>query len=519
LPAIIALSCCLCAVFLALFPVHLVDDAYISFRAAGNLAAGHGLVFNPGERLEAWTNLLWVMVLVPAACLTQVDTLAPHFGAVFAVLALVETYRACRYCGVPSRPAVAAIVVLGITPSYWLSATNGLEGGLFAFLLARTLSAFMKPARPAMTGLWGGLMFLTRPESGAFLPVFLAFELYRQRSSALSGLPAPRRGFGAILLVWGGIMAVATGFRLVYYGQAVPNSVVAKYIPLSAEIYGHWAALYLAKLAVEYFGAFAIRLPHLALAPFAALVLDRRNSGVQLSVTVLSVALLAVGRNGGDWMPDHRLIMCYLPLIGVCTAASLAAIAVRCARQSAAPGEPALVSVAGVAVACFIVLLSVPAENRIQSRPDPIAQGELQWGRIARAIRPVLVDQDVLAPEALGRFAYLLPASRMHDFQGLADRHIACRGSRFHPRFGKSDYGYSVGISPTLFVFQAAEYHVPLMQADSNGEFGRRYRGFRLHGLDRDFHVFIRRDHVERIRPSLDRFDARPAALSTLVFR
>src|SRR5258706_3245245 len=30
----------------------LVDDAYIQFRYAANLAAGQGPVFNPGERIE-----------------------------------------------------------------------------------------------------------------------------------------------------------------------------------------------------------------------------------------------------------------------------------------------------------------------------------------------------------------------------------------------------------------------------------------------------------------------------------
>ena len=38
-----------------------LDDAYISFRYAENLVAGDGLVFNPGERVEGYTNFLWVM--------------------------------------------------------------------------------------------------------------------------------------------------------------------------------------------------------------------------------------------------------------------------------------------------------------------------------------------------------------------------------------------------------------------------------------------------------------------------
>ena len=40
-----------------------LDDAFISFRYAHNLAAGHGLVYNVGERVEGFTNLLWTLLL------------------------------------------------------------------------------------------------------------------------------------------------------------------------------------------------------------------------------------------------------------------------------------------------------------------------------------------------------------------------------------------------------------------------------------------------------------------------
>src|SRR5215831_17241797 len=38
------------------------DDAFISYRYAANLAHGRGLVFNPGERVEGYTNFLWVVL-------------------------------------------------------------------------------------------------------------------------------------------------------------------------------------------------------------------------------------------------------------------------------------------------------------------------------------------------------------------------------------------------------------------------------------------------------------------------
>ncbi|MGB5138377.1 MAG: hypothetical protein WBP29_07570, partial [Candidatus Zixiibacteriota bacterium] len=52
------------------------DDAYISFRYAENLINGDGLVFNIGERVEGYTNFLWVILLALAKGLLGVDYLA-----------------------------------------------------------------------------------------------------------------------------------------------------------------------------------------------------------------------------------------------------------------------------------------------------------------------------------------------------------------------------------------------------------------------------------------------------------
>ena len=47
----------------ALFFNFLNDDAFISFRYADNLVRNGELVFNPGERVEGYTNFLWTMMM------------------------------------------------------------------------------------------------------------------------------------------------------------------------------------------------------------------------------------------------------------------------------------------------------------------------------------------------------------------------------------------------------------------------------------------------------------------------
>ena len=61
---------------LAVFAVHnatiqpwTLDDAFITFRYAENLAAGHGPVYNLGERVEGYTTFSWMALLAGARVL------------------------------------------------------------------------------------------------------------------------------------------------------------------------------------------------------------------------------------------------------------------------------------------------------------------------------------------------------------------------------------------------------------------------------------------------------------------
>ncbi|MEE8405506.1 MAG: hypothetical protein V3S17_08950, partial [candidate division Zixibacteria bacterium] len=47
----------------ALRTAWLCDDAFISFRVVDNFVNGYGLVWNTGERVQVFTNPLWVLVI------------------------------------------------------------------------------------------------------------------------------------------------------------------------------------------------------------------------------------------------------------------------------------------------------------------------------------------------------------------------------------------------------------------------------------------------------------------------
>ncbi|MGQ9594071.1 MAG: hypothetical protein ACUVXH_06020, partial [Anaerolineae bacterium] len=45
----------------------LVDDAYIGLRYVRQAVRGQGWVYNVGERVEGYSNFLWLVLLLPAA--------------------------------------------------------------------------------------------------------------------------------------------------------------------------------------------------------------------------------------------------------------------------------------------------------------------------------------------------------------------------------------------------------------------------------------------------------------------
>ena len=70
------------------------DDAFISFRYVDNLVAGHGLVFNAGERVEGYTNFLWVILLAGLQSLGMDPIPASRlFGLIFLGLTVGVVWR------------------------------------------------------------------------------------------------------------------------------------------------------------------------------------------------------------------------------------------------------------------------------------------------------------------------------------------------------------------------------------------------------------------------------------------
>ena len=92
-----------------IFAITPSDDAYISLRYAENWANGYGPVFNPGERVEGYTNFLLVAVEMLLFKLGLEGLLPVKIFSIFcgiALLGIVEHFTWKRHRSISSRRAL-----------------------------------------------------------------------------------------------------------------------------------------------------------------------------------------------------------------------------------------------------------------------------------------------------------------------------------------------------------------------------------------------------------------------------
>jgi hypothetical protein len=162
--------------FRAVYKGMSLDDAYISYRYADNLARGAGLIFNAGERVEGYTNFLWV-VLLSAFVRPFGDLKLPSqiVGVACTLLNLGMCAYALRRLFHLAHPLADAALALLVAGSGYVAAwsVGGLEGAFFGLLLTGAwLSYWIEIERPGRRFPISALLFaavaLTRAE-GVFI--------------------------------------------------------------------------------------------------------------------------------------------------------------------------------------------------------------------------------------------------------------------------------------------------------------------------------------------------------------
>src|SRR5436309_4914709 len=162
-----------------------MDDPYIHFQFARNLAHGAGFSFNPGEPTPGATSPLWVVLLAAGNRLGfPLEPLAIGLGIASAALAACMTFEVVLGAGLPLALAFLAGLALGSAGRFTWASLSGMETCLAAALSLLLMRLVLAPRRTgghAMTmGLVAGLCAEARPEMFLLGPLVAALE-WRQR--------------------------------------------------------------------------------------------------------------------------------------------------------------------------------------------------------------------------------------------------------------------------------------------------------------------------------------------------
>ncbi|MCR9247656.1 MAG: hypothetical protein NXI31_21735 [bacterium] len=227
----------LLAAHMAAYGSWIIDDAGITFAYARNVSTGFGWVAQPGAApVEGFTNLLWLLVLLPFFALDWFDLVwTPKLlGFACAFGSVILTRRAIRHTAPELRLwGDIGLLFLVLNPAFAIWCVSGLENGLFALLTAALLVSTVRSCRAPT-----GASFAAAIAAGAIAALTAAVRpdglvlaaLWPTTTLVLGDLPIARRVRLAATASAVTILGVAalTFWRWQVFGDFVPNTFHAK---------------------------------------------------------------------------------------------------------------------------------------------------------------------------------------------------------------------------------------------------------------------------------------------------
>ena len=394
---------------LAIFVVHSIlldftqDDAFISFRYVKNFVNGEGLVFNPGERVEGYTNFFWILLLSFFVKLGfDVIITSKILGLLGGASIIVLTYLfSCRYIKEKYwylRFIAPAFLVSNSAFAYW--SISGLETSFFALMVL--LSFWVYLYRKKLTIVFLVLSSLIRPEGILIFLIFLFYKLFMEKDS-LKECGIYLAGFTLLLLPH-------FVFRYFYYHDLLPNPFYAKvglswesiqdgikYFWLFLRHYGFWGILYLIPVYLY----------------------KRSDNQLRLFALIIFVYTLYIIGVGGDVLKLHRFFVPLLPLIYLFSGKVIGDLYLKLKGRFSLRMVLILLAILAVGV-------TFAGPRKWVLRVRSLEQGLVYKMKfIAENLRAHLGTDLTLAVSTIGSISYHSPDSRVIDMLGLTDKEIS----------------------------------------------------------------------------------------------
>ena len=203
------------------------DDAYISYRYAENLIHGDGLVYNLGERVEGYSNLLYVLLVAPAFLFTGGIGVYVYSVIVNIMCALGAYWVFHKWICKNFSPPITTLAcfLFAMSPLVWLWTASGMETILVLLVQLVIWAKVERCAEPDsnskdffILSLATVFSVLVRAD-GFVIPIFALFYLLlKGKYKFFLGLSGVFLFTVMLLFIW----------RYSYYGFWLPNTYYAK---------------------------------------------------------------------------------------------------------------------------------------------------------------------------------------------------------------------------------------------------------------------------------------------------
>jgi hypothetical protein len=192
-----------------------VDDALIYYRYIENFINGSGLVYNIGERFNAFTSPLYIYISVLASSVTkevEITQLVLN-GAL-----LIASCITLIYIFDELKMSLAGFIssMMAVTAKYFYQ-VFGMETNLFILLSLLIIYFYFKGNFIALS-FSSAFLLITRGE-GLFLLLILFYFVYKERRDKLKF---------SLLLPAITVLAANSVFNYLYYGNFLPHTLLAK---------------------------------------------------------------------------------------------------------------------------------------------------------------------------------------------------------------------------------------------------------------------------------------------------
>ncbi len=262
-----------------------IDDAYMTWRGASNLANGLGFVYNIGEKVQPTSTPLYAILLAAINFITGIEPLNFFRPLNFSLdaLTILFFWDLLRRGNCSTGMIISGTLSFALSLFWAMASLQGMETPLTLFFLVLSCWSLSQRRFVLCSG-FAGLLCVTRPEGVLFAGIISAMYFHR-----LSG-----KAYRPIILLFLPL-AIWEIISISYFGVIIPQSVIAKSIAYIRDpgiaFLNCLHAIFIALSAISLsFIAWSLALLGFALC-LGVPMLRKQNQGIQ-ALPVFTLALL-----------------------------------------------------------------------------------------------------------------------------------------------------------------------------------------------------------------------------------